>query len=52
MVISVPALKPFSNIINLKINFCKVKREMQEKRINLGNKGLTKLWAMNPDNLG
>ena len=25
---------------------------MQEKRINLGNKGLTRLWAMNPDNLG
>ena len=24
---------------------------MAEKRINLGNKGLTELWNLNPDNL-
>ena len=29
-----------------------MKREAKQGRINLGNKGLTKLWNLNPNNLG
>ena len=29
-----------------------MKRDAKAGRINLGNKGLTKLWNINPDNLG
>jgi hypothetical protein len=38
--------------LDIREQYFQVKRDMQEKRVNLGNKGLTKLWAMNPDNLG
>ena len=29
-----------------------MRREAEMGKINLGNKGLTKLWNLNPDNLG
>ena len=29
-----------------------MKLEAKHGKINLGNKGLTKLWNINPDNLG
>ena len=32
--------------------FFKMMEEAKRGEVNLGNKGLTKLWNLNPDNLG